>query len=276
MIRKRVEVRSVNHRFLQVRHRLPGELGELEHELEALLRKKLARGSVSVRVDVQRHGEAAAFTVDLEVARRYRRALQETARAIDVVDDLSISTIAQLPGVIGSPLDDRVHERERKLALATARKAVDALLEMRGTEGESLEKDLLKHAKAIAAVVKRVEKRMPTVVRQQLDALKARASELMGADGALERQDLARELALLADRTDVSEELARLRSHLDQLHALLAKGGTIGRQLDFLVQELHREANTIGSKSGDAKVSHDVVQLKTHIERVREQVQNVE
>ncbi|MFM7298248.1 MAG: YicC family protein, partial [Planctomycetota bacterium] len=164
----------------------------------------------------------------------------------------------------------------RSVLLAVVDAALDALGEMREREGAALARDLGLRGATIAAIVERIRARMPLVVRTHQENLHKRVAELLGPGTALAPADLAREIALIADRLDVTEELTRLASHLGQLQALCAKRTPVGRQLDFLVQEFLREANTIGSKCNDAEVAHAVVELKTEIERLREQVQNVE
>lgn len=271
-----VELRSVNHRFLQLRHRLPSDFGELEPKLEALVKKRVVRGSVSTSVNLARAGAPGAITVDMEVARRYRQLLASTARELSLADDLSIASLVGLPGVVVTRPDERRHRRELAAIAKACESALEQLVATRAAEGKSLERDLRRNATAIRRLVARIEKRMPGVVRAHMQSLEKRVRELTGDASSVQPADLTRELALIADRTDVGEELARLASHLGQLEGVLDKGGAVGRQLDFLVQELHREANTIGSKCNDAEVAHLVVELKTHIERVREQVQNVE
>jgi uncharacterized protein (TIGR00255 family) len=147
---------------------------------------------------------------------------------------------------------------------------------MREAEGRHLRSDLERNASAIEKVVARIAKRMPQAVLAHQKKLHERVEELIAGRGAVQAEDLAREIALIADRMDVSEELSRLDSHIAQLRALLERSGPVGRQLDFLVQEMLREANTIGSKCNDAQVAHGVIEVKTSIERLREQVQNVE
>ncbi len=271
----RVELRSVNHRFLQVRQRVPVEFGELEPRLEALLKKRLSRGSVNLTVAVTRTASPNAVELDLTVAKRYRKLLGEAARELALPDDVGLARLIDLPGVIAQRADEAEREREQKLVEKAAKQAIDALIEMREAEGARMDKDLRKHAKAIERLRKQVGARMPKLVAEHQAALRERVAELAGGVEIAEA-DLAREVALIADKSDVSEELARLEAHLEALAETLDKGGAIGRQLDFLVQELNREANTIGSKAGDVTVAHAVVDLKTNIERVREQVQNVE
>ena len=272
----RTEIRSVNHRFLQARFRLPSEFADLEPRVDALIKKVLARGAVTRTVTSTRTAAPTAVKVDEEVAARYVRLLRKTGKNLKLEDDLRLSHVASLPGVVAARADEKGHQRESKAVLQSVEVALENLLAMRQVEGEHLEQDLRKHAKLIAKLCTSIEKRMPKVVASHHAAMLARASKLMGDAGHLEARDLAREVAILAEKTDVSEELARLQSHLAQLDSVLHKGGEVGRKLDFLVQEFNREANTIGSKASDAKVAHAVVELKTHIERVREQVQNVE
>lgn len=272
----RVEVRSVNHRFLQVKLRLGGEFADLEPQIDALVRKRCARGAVTVATQVVRTPGASGLLVDEQVAARYVRELRTLAGRLEVSDDLGLAALAQLPGVVAATSDPKRHRREAKLVLEVVDAALERLSEMRRTEGRNLERELRKHLLAITRLRARIEKRMPSVVRQHHLALRKRVAELLDRATVVPAADLARELAVLADRMDVSEELARLDSHLSQLDSLLERGGEAGRRLDFLVQELFRETNTIGSKCNDAKVAHAVVELKTHIERIREQVQNVE
>lgn len=275
-IAARVEVRSVNHRYLQVKARLSSDLGHLEPGLEAAVRERLDRGSVSISVAVDHEAGARRSRIDAEAARAYRKSISALAKELGLREEVRLETLIGLPGVLATGEDEREKSREDDLVLECTQKAVDALVKMRGVEGKSLLADLRKNAKGIAGLVATIGKRMPVVVREHHESLRRRVEELLDGRVAVRAEDLARELALLADRMDVGEELTRISSHLDQWESLLAKGGAIGRQLDFLVQELLREANTIGSKCNDAPVAHAVVELKTLIERLREQVQNVE
>lgn len=273
----RIEVRSVNHRFLQVKSRLPGEFTYLDPQIEAMLRKKLERGSVSLSVQTSKRTGADAVSVNVEVAERYMKLLAGVAKKTGAQGEIGLAELVQLPGVIGSTASEKDNEAAGKKLLKIATEAVTAMIEMREAEGASLEADLRKNAVGAAKVTARIEKRMPVVVREHHKALKKRVADLMsGTSGKIGESDLARELALIAERLDVAEELSRLESHIEQFDKVLTKGGAVGRRLDFLVQELQREANTIGSKCNDAQVAHAVVELKTLIERIREQIQNVE
>ncbi len=269
----RVEVRSVNHRHLQVKSRLPGELADLEGEIETRVKKKLSRGAVSVSISVVR-AAAGGTRIDLQAAESYREALGELALRFGGGGAIPVDVLLSLPGVLGEPAQALAAEHAGAL-LKLVDRALGELVAMRAREGAAIEADLRHNAAAIDKLVARIEKRMPRVVREHHAALKKRVQELLGGP-APDARELARELALLADRLDVSEELARLKSHTSQLEGFLEKGGDLGRPLDFLIQEIFREANTIGSKCNDAPVAHLVIELKTRIERLREQVQNVE
>ena len=278
----RSEIRSVNHKYLQVKVRLPGELAWLEHEVEERVRKRLERGAVVVNVSLEAGAALTTATVNADVARRYRDLLAGLSRELDLPGEIELGTLTALPGVLSAEVDTGALSRAREAVLAAVDAALAALVEMRDHEGAATARDLARNAARIQKVVARIEKRMPRVVKTHQQALTQRVEGLLAGAGhstasrTVRPEDLAREIALIADRMDVSEELARLGSHLAQLEKLMAKSGAVGRALEFLVQEFLREANTVGSKCNDAQVAHDVIELKTLIERLREQVMNVE
>lgn len=272
----RVEVRAVNHRFLQVKTRLPGELGFLEADVERRVRKRVERGALSITVVASGGATLRSPAVHTEVAREYQRKLAKLGKELGLSGEVGLELLAGLPGVITGELDERGLAREGKLVLKALDEALESLELMRAREGAALAKDLARSAKAVRAEVKKIAARSPKLVREHQAALEKRLAELLEGRNVRADADLSRELALIADRTDVSEELSRLESHLEQLAGLLEQDGPVGRKLDFLVQEFLREANTIGSKCNDAEVAHMVVELKTWIERLREQVQNLE
>jgi uncharacterized protein (TIGR00255 family) len=274
-VQVRVEARSVNHRYLQLKVKLPPDLSALEGDIEAAVRKVLERGAVTLSVSVE-GGASAAVRIDRELAQRYLTEVEALAQSLGLEGRPRLETILGLPGVVGTLADPGLRERESRLLRSAVSEALADLVAMREREGAALEEDLRANAAAVAREAARIEKRMPKVVREHHKKLRQRMQELLGGQTKLGPSELPRELALLADRMDVGEELARLASHLGQWTGLLDKGGAIGRQLDFLVQEMLREANTIGSKCNDAEVAHSVVEVKTRIERLREQVQNVE
>jgi uncharacterized protein (TIGR00255 family) len=272
-----VEVRSVNHRHLLVKTRLTSDFSHLEGDVEVLVRKRLERGSVTVGMSVARVTDSQPLAVDPAVAESYHADIVALAERLGIAPTVSMDTLLGLPGVVSAADNDAADPRTlRRAVLGAVEEALDRLVEMRQAEGRAIDADLAKHRAATDRILRRIEKRMPTVVRTHQKNLEKRVRELVDERHAVQSGDVAREVALLADRLDVSEEVARLSSHLEQLGGLLEKGGRVGRKLDFLVQEIFREVNTIGSKCSDSKIAHWVVEAKTHVERLREQVQNVE
>lgn len=275
----RAEVRSVNHRFLQAKFKLPPDLLEHEATFEQQLRKRVERGALTVLVAVESDTGSSPIGVDLALALRYQKLVGELAGALGLSGDLSLERYAALPGVLG-PQAAAVGATELlPLATGALETALDNLVAMRTREGEALAAELTRQLDQLEELSLRIRTRMPHVVEHLHESLRRRMGQLLAGEGGkpAAEHDLARELALLADRADVSEELARLVSHYAQVRGLVAGGADgVGRRLDFLVQELLRETNTIGSKCNDAEVASWVVESKATIERLREQVQNVE
>ncbi len=270
-----VEVRSVNHKFCEVKVRLPRELAALEIEIAKAVKERLARGGVEVAVRRPGPGAGLAPRVDVALAESYARAFHEIQVRLGLPGAVTLGDVLAADGV--------VRLEERTVTADAAREAVrrglgaalDALAEMRAREGEALARDLAARLDLVEASVARVEGLVPQVVEHHRARLAERVLELTRGV-ALDPARLAQEVALLADRTDVTEEVTRLRSHLAQARALLSLAEPAGRKLDFLVQEMHREVNTIGSKAQSAEIAAIVVATKAEVERMREQVQNVE
>ncbi len=262
-----VEVRAVNHRFLDLKVRVPLE-AEVERRAAEAIRRRVERGAITVSVREEGPG-TRAVRVDLPLARGVFDALCELQRNLGIQGPISMALIASQPGVLafGEPPEGDA------LFLAALDAALEAMVAMRRAEGEALARDLgarLDRLEALARDITRLAGGMPLALaarlRERLDRL--------GADVPPER--LAAEAALLADRADVTEELVRLASHLKQARELVAAEAASGRKLDFLVQEMGREVNTVGSKSPSAEISRCVVEAKAELEKIREQVQNVE
>jgi uncharacterized protein (TIGR00255 family) len=270
-----VEVRSVNHKFCEVKVRLPRELSALELEITRVVKDRLARGGIEVTVRRAGPGGSMAPRVDAALAEAYARAYAEVAARLGLHGQVQLSDIISAEGVIR--LDDRDADLDaaRGAAERALLQALEALGAMRAREGEALRRDLESRLATVEGLVVRVEALAPQAVEHHRARLAERVVELTRGI-PLDPGRLAQEIALLAERTDVAEEVTRLRSHVGQARQLLGSGEPAGRKLDFLVQEMHREANTIGSKSQHAEISTVVVALKAEIERMREQVQNVE
>lgn len=275
-----VEARSVNHRHLDVKARLPRGLASFENELRAQATERLARGKVDINVRTTASAALAdTVELDLVVAERYLAAARSLRERNGVGGDLEVSALLALPGV-ARVVERRLSEDAIRASLRTAlTAALDSLEAMREAEGAALHRDLRERLGRIANLLAEVEARAGEVERSVRDKLRKRAEQLRDETGILDDARLHQEVVWAADRLDVSEECVRLRSHVAQFQALLDgadPGQPAGRRLDFLLQEMGREANTIGSKSADAPVAHRVVELKTELERIREQVQNIE
>jgi uncharacterized protein (TIGR00255 family) len=270
-----VEIRGVNHRFLDVRVRVPRDLADVATFVEQVAREKLARGrfEIGVRVDGASLG---APVLDRERAKAAYAALCSLRDEIAPGAEVPLSLLASLPDVFVSSVDreiDRIRDAVRR-AFDIATKALD---EMRAREGAALAVDLAKRLEAARRLAKDIAARSPDVVEIHRNRLRERAQKLKAhTEIDVDNGRLEQEIALFAERIDICEELTRLDSHCDQFTALVAGHEACGRRLDFLLQEMAREANTVGAKSPDAIITHAIVELKAEIERMREQVQNVE
>lgn len=264
----RVEIKSVNGRFLKVSQRLPNSLAGRENAIESLIKGRIRRGSVTVTVVVDQQDPAALVSVNEEVVRAYQTVFRRLG--------LSEERIPTLPGVLGgeiAPLGDDAWKGVEK----AVEEALARLIELRQREGRGLAQGLDAILKRIAQGTDQIAARAPAVVLEYQGKLQLRLEKLLeGRDLPVEPEHLVREVAIMADRSDLTEEIDRLRVHLRRAMELLQSGGEVGRTLEFVAQEMHREVNTIGSKSGDAQIAHLVVDLKGDIEKVKEQVANLE
>ena len=275
-----IEVRSVNHRHLDARVRLPRTLGHLEPDFRGRIQARFARGKIDCSV-VTPASEVPTprVTVDLEAARRYLSAAEELAREEGVSGQLSVADLLALPGVAGFAEPEIPVDALNEAALSALDRALDGLEAMRVREGEAIARDLRQRVARVAELVVEIEERSGQVQDRARERLRKRARQLESETGLLDEARLHQEVVLAADRLDVSEEIVRLRSHVEQFRSVAEGGGAgspVGRRLEFLLQELGREANTIGSKGADAPVAHRVVELKAELERLREQVLNIE
>lgn len=271
-----VEVRSVNHRFREIVIRVPKGGLEWEEELKALVARKCRRGRIELLVAYGKGSERDKHvTLDRPLARHYHRVLEDLRRDLRLEGQIDIGLLAsfrELFRVGETPIDD---QRMRQVVKRLASGALTDLDRMRSKEGKALQVDITKRLKAFRAIPRSIQRRLPLVVKGLQDRMRARVQALAGSTGEPETW-LNKELAAFADRCDVTEELTRLQSHGIQFEEMVKRREPVGRQLDFLLQEMGREVNTIGSKANDAEISRQVVQLKSELEKIREQVQNVE
>lgn len=271
-----VEMKAVNHRFSEVVFRMPRQFNAHEDAARKLILSQVTRGRVEVIVSWEATAKAKGVKVDKGLALAYHNALKELAGEIGSKLEISLDTLARLPDVL-SVEEGTVTDEEIWAMLEPALKqALANLIAMREREGAALAADLSERLDKIEAFRRKALEAAPRVVAEYQQRLTRRLEELLPQGIAVDPQRLAQEVAIFADRADISEELQRLGSHIGQFRAALAEGDAIGRKLDFLVQELGREVNTIGSKANDAAITAAVVAAKSELEKIREQVQNVE
>jgi uncharacterized protein (TIGR00255 family) len=270
-----VEIRAVNHRYLDVRVRAPSQLPDLTSSVEAIARERLSRGRFDVAVRLE--GAAlGAVTLHQERARSVFAALVALRDELAPGVDVPLSLLASVPNLFVPSIEQAGEEIRAALSVAFDA-ALDSLDAMRLREGLALGDDIVRRLVTVRKLARSVAERAPQVVEHYKKKLKERAERLRAAsDLEVDPGRLEQEIALFADRVDICEELTRLESHTTHFETLLVSSDAVGRRLDFLLQEMAREANTIGSKSQDAGIAHSVVELKAEIERMREQVQNVE
>ena len=271
-----VELRGVNARFLEYSSRLPRAFAFLEDPLKKLVAARVSRGKVELSLTVQNTTAAdTVVTVNWPLAKGYRDAMTALSEQLELKNDMSGSLIARMPDVLAqtaAPLDEEALWADVQ---AVAGQAVDAFLTMRAAEGEKLKADLLSHLDVVEQLVGGIEANTAGRVKAYSDKLYARLQELL-ADRSIDESRLVTEAAIFADKTAIDEETVRLHSHIAQYRDILSGDGPVGRKLDFLTQDLNREANTIGWKCEDVDITRLVVELKSEIEKLREQLQNLE
>lgn len=273
-----VELRSVNHRYFEFNSRVPRNYGFLDEKLKSFIGSLVARGKVECYVSVENleDGEVEIL-VNHSLANSYINALNELAERNDLVlrDDLVISTLARNNDIFAVHKQEADEEKIWNAVKTVTEEAVAKFVSMREAEGEKLKADVLYRADEILKKVSVIEERSPETVKEYNDKLLARINEFL-SDVQVDEQRLLTECAIFADKVAVAEETVRLRSHIDQLRLFMDSNEAIGRKIDFLVQEMNREANTIGSKAQDVTIARNVIDIKAEIEKIREQIQNIE
>lgn len=270
-----VEVRSVNHRFCEIVTRLPKVLAGAESRFRKVIQHRVARGRVDVTVSLGGEHQARRLTVDVESARQYYDALKTLQRELDVPGEITMQLLAGSREIVTfvEPETDAARLADHVEGLIG--RALDGLEAMRRVEGDTIAQDLTARLGDLTSTLEAIAVRAPEIVQDYADRLRQRIG-VLAVGVPLDPGRLAQEVALQAERCDYTEEVTRLRSHLAQCEGLLKTGGAVGRTLDFLMQEMNREINTIGSKANDARVAQSVVAVKSDLEKLREQVQNLE
>lgn len=275
-----VEVRAVNNRHLKIQMRTCDGLGRLEPEIEKLVRKRLRRGSLQVAVQVSGGPLSSEYSLQESVIKNYVQQCREIAAKLNLMSEVTVSDVLALPGVILDPKNRPptvVNDEFASQVLETVDEALHSLNDMRRAEGSSMADELSSQIQELTTYTTEIESRAPLVVQEYRERLMQKITKaLEDFETNLQESDLVREVLLLADKVDIREELVRLESHFSQFEKLIGAEESQGRKLDFLIQEMFREVNTIGSKASDSLISQRVVDIKTQIEQMRELVQNVE
>jgi len=272
-----VEIRSLNNRFFKPVIKLPEHVSGLEPELESMLREKLGRGSITYILKLRTDSAEAAYHLNVNALKNYLDQLQEV-KGLDRFVQIDLASLVQLPGVCQEPRDetDEIDRHGPTIRDLTAR-AIVKLDAMRRREGEALFTELMRHVSLIRSNLQEIAKLAPNVVEDYHRRLHQRVSQLLAkAELQVSQVDLIKEVAVFAERADIAEEIQRLGSHMDSFEQSCREGEHAGRKLDFIAQEMLREANTIASKANDAEIARRIVEIKGAIDRLKEQVQNVE
>lgn len=273
-----VELKSVNHRYFEFNSRVPRNYGFLDEKLKSYIGSRVSRGKVECYVSVENlEDDEIEILVNHSLAKSYLGALKELAERneLNLRDDLAMSSLARYNDIFTVRKQEADEEKIWNAVKSVAETAVDKFIEMREAEGNKLKNDVLSRADLILHKVSLIEERSPETVKEYNDKLLARINEFL-SDVQVDEQRLLTECAIFADKVAVAEETVRLRSHIDQLRQFLDSDEAVGRKTDFLVQEMNREANTIGSKAQDVTIARCVIDIKAEIEKIREQIQNIE
>lgn len=272
------QIRTVNNKFLKTSMKLPESVNFLEENIEKLIRGQITRGTVYYSLQMKSSAEKPLATVNHGIVRYYVEELNKAVGSQAANCRINLANIINMPGVIEAYTpDEQQQELIEKAVCKVTADALESLKKMRQAEGVQLAADLSSHCDVIENVLNNVGTKAPVVVSEYYEKLQRRVNELLSAAKLnIDEQQMIREVALFADRCDISEEIARLRSHLKLFHKACDTEESVGRRLDFLCQEMFREVNTIGSKASDAQICQWVVDMKCSVERLKEQVQNVE
>ena len=268
-----IEMKSVNHRYLDINIRMPRMILALEEKIRNIISKKLNRGKVDVFINYKSYeNNVGKANLNIELAKDYYNCLKQIQRELNIIDDISTTQIARFPDVINL---EEPEENLDNIFNEISPSALNLMEEMRSKEGEKLKEDILSKIQIIGIYVEEIGKVADNIPKNYKKKLEERLSELLsGVD--IDESRIALEVAILSDKAAVDEEITRLRSHLSQMKSTLDLDEPIGRKLDFIIQEMNREANTIASKSTDIDMTNKVIEVKNTIEKIREQVQNIE
>jgi len=271
-----VEMKSVNHRYLDVNIKMPKKLSVFESTIRTILKEYAQRGKVDIYIGYEDYSEGGVkLSYNKELAASYMNYLNEMAKDFSIENDIRVSTLSRFPEVLTLEETDADEEELKADLEAAFRKACESFVDARKNEGENLRKDLVEKLDGMLSYVGEIEERAPQIISEYKAKLVDKVADLL-ADSQIEEGRILGEVTVFADKICVDEEIVRLKSHINTTKAILNEGGSVGRRLDFIAQEMNREANTILSKANDLITADTAISLKTDIEKVREQIQNIE
>ncbi|MGR3309626.1 MAG: YicC/YloC family endoribonuclease [Candidatus Brocadiales bacterium] len=273
-----IEIRTVNNRFLKIDSRIPQPLEIYEGQVEGLVKHKLSRGSIFTTINYKPIRQEYNYHFNLDTLKRHYQFLQEVRNELGIKEDISVSALIQLPGVYQQEQGSTGYAEGLWPQLEKmVETALDKVVQMRAEEGKNLWKEIESRRNEVELLLNKVEDRAPHIVNGYKQRLHDRISTLLaGTIANVTEADLYREIAFFAERSDITEEIARLKSHLSQLDDTMMEDHSVGKKLEFIVQEMFREANTMASKANDSELVWDIIKIKTEIEKIKEQVLNIE
>lgn len=272
-----IEVKSLNHRYNDIIIKMPKYLTYLEEDIKKVIKAQVNRGRVEVYISMEYVNESdTEVRVDVPLAKSYKKVLEELNNELELGTSLTLDMITSFPDVLKTKKREEDEDTLWAALKPGLESAINKMVEMRKQEGLELAKDIEKKAESIKQLAKEIEVRAPKVIIEYKEKLWSRINTLLDEKYEIDENRLANEVAFFADRSGIDEELVRLYSHISQLTESLTTQNPIGRKLDFLIQEMNREANTIGSKVGDVEITNRAVEIKSELERIREQIQNIE
>jgi uncharacterized protein (TIGR00255 family) len=270
-----VDIKTVNHRYSDISVRLPRMVSPLEEKIREYMGSKLNRGKIDIYINYDSFGQDTKVKLDTNLASAYVDSLSILKQQFGIKDDISLSLITKFPDILKLETEEKDLDFLWSVLYSAIEQAVESLVEMRSREGERLCKDMLEKLDSINATIDQIKAKSPELVEVYKNKLYDKIKE-MTKDIQLDENRLLTEVAIYADKSSIDEEIVRLKSHIEEFKKTLHVQGTIGKKLDFIVQEMNREVNTIGSKASDLGVVNNVIAMKTEIEKIREQVQNIE
>lgn len=272
-----IEIKSVNHRYNDIIVKMPKHLSYLEDKIKKSIKEKIKRGRVEVYINLESlQSSDLEVNVDLELAKSYKNALDLLNTELNLKSNITLDQIIKYPDILNVEKKEEEEDVIWDILSKSLDEALGNLYNMRIEEGEKLAEDIIKRSDYIKTLAEKIEEKSPIVVEEYKEKLENRIKSILDESVEVDETKLANEVAYFADKSNITEEIVRLYSHIDQIINTMKAEDSIGRKLDFIIQEMNREANTIGSKVGDIEITNHVVEIKSELEKIREQIQNIE